>query len=163
MSSDRHLALMTLMNEIEAPSRTFQNCVRRASSTETDSAPNLAAIERGNAALDDIETAVRAWVAAHPEQTPERLPEGFRRDTVIAVKCAVCAYEYDEDESYTVHFDSVKQATDSVRDAGWTVLSDGRVICQSDDAEHQALLDELMPPEPVMQVPGQIALADPAV
>jgi len=71
MTSDRHLALMTLMNEIEAPSRTFQNCVRRASRTETDSAPNLAAIERGNAALDDIETAVRRWVANNrPEPRP---------------------------------------------------------------------------------------------
>lgn len=67
MTSDRHLALMNLMNEVEAPSRTYRNCVRRAASTETDSPQNLAAIERGHAALDDIEQAVRLWVAAHPD------------------------------------------------------------------------------------------------
>jgi hypothetical protein len=162
MTTDRHLALMALMNEIEAPARTYRHCVTRAANTSSTSPQYAAAVERGNAALDDIETAVRTWIAAHPDQTPETLPEGFRRDTAIAVKCAVCEYEYDEDESYTVHFESVKQATDSVRDAGWTVLSDGRVICHGDDPEHQALLDALMPPEPVMQVPGQIALTDPS-
>ena len=164
MTSDRHLALMALMREVTTPAKTFEHCVRRAASTETDSDANLAAIERGNAALDDIEEAVRRWVAANPEQTPETLPDGFRRDTVIAVKCAVCEYEYDEDESYIVHFDSVKQASESVRDAGWTALSDGRVICQSDDDEHQALLDALMPPEPVTQTRGQLDLdGNPAV
>lgn len=67
MTTDRHLALMALMNEIEAPAKAYQHCVRRAAQTLTDSPANLAAIDRGNAALDDIEQAVRRWVAAHPE------------------------------------------------------------------------------------------------
>lgn len=67
MTSDRHLNLMALMRDIEEPSKTYRRSVRLAASTETDSPANLAAIERGNAALDDIERAVRAWVAAHPE------------------------------------------------------------------------------------------------
>lgn len=158
MTSDRHLALMDLMREIEQPSAVYRRSVRLAASTATDTPANSRAIDSGKQALDDIEQAVRRWTAEHPEHPEKPLPAGFRRDTVIAVKCAVCEYEYDEDESYTVHFDSVKQATDAVRDAGWTALSDGRVLCQNDDPEHQALLDALMPPEPVTQTPGQIAL-----
>ena len=65
------------------------------------------------------------------------LPDGFRRDVVVAVQCSVCEYEYDEDESATFYFDSVKRATDAVKDAGWTSLADGRVICGSDDEEHR--------------------------
>jgi hypothetical protein len=163
MTSNRHLNLMALMNELDGPTKAFNRSVRLAASTATDTPANSRAIDSGKQALDDIDTAVRRWVTAHPEETAETLPEGFRRDTVTAVKCAACEYEYDEDESYTVHFESVELATEAVRDAGWTVLSDGRVICQADDPEHQALIDALMPPEPVAQVPGQIALTDPAV
>ena len=112
------------------------------------------------AAWDSLKHAqLRQYLAEHLALAIEpELPAGFRHEHVVAARCAVCEYEYDEDESYTVHFDSVKQATDTVRDAGWTALSDGRVLCQNDDPEHQALLDALMPPEPVTQVPGQLEL-----
>ncbi|MFF7310530.1 hypothetical protein [Streptomyces sp. NPDC008137] len=66
MTSDRHLALMGLMNEIIAPSRTYQQCVRRASAASSISPQYDAAVKRGNAALDDIEEAVRRWVAKYP-------------------------------------------------------------------------------------------------
>jgi hypothetical protein len=68
MTSDRHLALMTLVREITAPAKTYEHCVRRAAAAPTDSPEYTAAVERGNAALDDIEQAVRRWVAKHPEQ-----------------------------------------------------------------------------------------------
>lgn len=158
MTSDRHLALMALMREVEEPTRTYQRSVRLAGALGSNTPQWDIAVNKGNTALDEIETAVRRWTTEHPEQTAETLPDGFRRDTCVAVKCAVCDYEYDEDECYTAHFTSVKQATDTVRDAGWTVLSDGRVLCQSDDDEHQALLDALMPPEPTSQVTGQLDL-----
>jgi hypothetical protein len=68
MTSDRHLALMALMNEITTPTKTYDRCVRRAAAALTDSPEYNAAVERGNAALDAIEHAVRRWVAKHPEQ-----------------------------------------------------------------------------------------------
>jgi hypothetical protein len=77
------------------------------------------------------------------------LPSGFTRSSMISVSCACCEYTYDEDESNTLLFDSVKDATRAVKDAGWTVLADGRVLCDSDDADHQALRP---PPRPA-QVP----------
>jgi hypothetical protein len=86
------------------------------------------------------------------------LPAGFTRGSFISVSCACCGYTYDEDETYTVFFDSIEEATRAVKDIGWTVLEDGRVLCDPDDADHQALLP---PPRPE-QVPmcdGQQELA----
>jgi hypothetical protein len=77
MTTDRHLALMTLMNEITAPAKTYDHCVRRAAAALSDSPEYNAAVERGNAALEDIEDAVRRWVAKHPEQTASPLPDNF--------------------------------------------------------------------------------------
>lgn len=70
MTTDRHLALMALMNDIEEPAKTYQRCVRLAAALASNSAQWDAAVEKGNAALDEIELAVRAWTAKHPEQAP---------------------------------------------------------------------------------------------
>jgi hypothetical protein len=67
MTSDRILALMALMNEVEKPSNAYWRAVRRAAETLTDSPENDQAQARGNAALLEIDQAVRAWVAKHPE------------------------------------------------------------------------------------------------
>jgi len=67
MSSARILALMALMNDVKKPTGTYWRAVTRASQTFTDSDENKAAIDRGNAALLEIEQAVRAWVAKYPE------------------------------------------------------------------------------------------------
>jgi hypothetical protein len=67
MTTDRHLALMTLMREIEDPTRTYQRSVRLAAALGSNTPQWDTAVEKGNAALDDIEQAVRRWVAAHPE------------------------------------------------------------------------------------------------
>jgi hypothetical protein len=64
---------------------------------------------------------------------------------MVSVSCACCQYTYDEDESNTLLFDSVEDARAAVKDAGWTVLEDGRVLCDADDAEHQELR---LPPRP---------------
>ncbi|MDX3455082.1 hypothetical protein PV396_24595 [Streptomyces sp. ME02-8801-2C] len=64
------------------------------------------------------------------------LPAGFRTAVVIAVKCAVCEYQFDEDQSYTVHFDTLAEAHQVLRDHGWTVLADGRAVCDSDGPDH---------------------------
>ncbi|MFF7485598.1 hypothetical protein ACFZBC_08880 [Streptomyces luteogriseus] len=68
MTSDRHLALMALMNEITAPAKTYDNCIRRAGAASSNSPQYDAAVERGNAALDDIEQAVRLWVETNAPQ-----------------------------------------------------------------------------------------------
>ncbi|MFF9271108.1 hypothetical protein [Streptomyces rochei] len=68
MTSDRHLALMALMREITAPAKTYERCVRRAAAASSTSPEHDKAVALGNSALDDIERAVRYWVAEHPEQ-----------------------------------------------------------------------------------------------
>lgn len=67
MTSDRHLALMALMREVTTPARTFDRCVSRAAGLPTGSPRHDKAVALGNSALDDIEQAVRRWVAAHPD------------------------------------------------------------------------------------------------
>ncbi|MEU4170989.1 hypothetical protein AB0F46_29430 [Streptomyces sp. NPDC026665] len=117
-----------------------------------------AAIERARklatqwAVLRAYGGAARELRAVLDDQEPNVLPTGFRPDTVVAVKCAVCEYEFDEDESYTVHFLSVEHAHQSLRDHGWTILDDGRAVCDHDDAEHLALLPPVDDPsEPVAE------------
>ena len=82
---------------------------------------------------------VRGDIFAETYEPAVPLPGGFRSEQLVAVKCATCEYEYDEDESYTCYFNSVEQATTCVRDAGWTVLKDGRVLCPADDEDHAEL------------------------
>jgi hypothetical protein len=81
----------------------------------------------------------------------------IREHACITVACDVCKYAYDEDE-YTAHFTSLDDARKVLSGTGWTITADRKVFCTSSDMEHQAALDALMPPEPVMQVPGQLAL-----
>jgi hypothetical protein len=82
------------------------------------------------------------------------LPAGFSRSSMVSVSCACCGYTYDEDETHTVLFDSIEEATRAVKDVGWTVLEDGRVLCDPDDADHQALLPPAKP-EPIPVSEGQ--------
>lgn len=67
MSSARILALMALMNDTKRAQGAYWRAVTRAAQTFTGSTQNDAAIERGNAALLEIEGTVRQWVADHPE------------------------------------------------------------------------------------------------
>ena len=79
----------------------------------------------------------------------------IREHTCITVACDVCKYAYDEDE-YTAHFADLDEARKALTGTGWTITADRKVFCTADDPDHQAALDALMPPEPVMQVPGQL-------
>lgn len=81
----------------------------------------------------------------------------IRDHTCITVACDICKYAYDEDE-YTAHFADLAEARKAIEDSGWTITADGKVFCGADDPEHQDALDALMPPEPVTQVPGQLAI-----
>lgn len=81
----------------------------------------------------------------------------IREHACITIACDVCNYRYDEDE-YTAHFADLDEARKALTGTGWTVTADRKVFCASDDIEHQAALDALMPPEPVMQVIGQLGL-----
>ena len=78
--------------------------------------------------------------------------------TCITVACDVCKYAYDEDESYTVHFDTVDQARTILHPEGWLITADRKVFCASGDIEHQAAIAALMPTEPTTEIPGQLAL-----
>lgn len=81
----------------------------------------------------------------------------IREHACITLACDVCKYVYDEDE-YVAHFANLDEARKALTETGWTVTADRKIFCATDDTEHQAALDELMPPEPVMQAPGQLDL-----
>ncbi|MFD3646347.1 hypothetical protein ACFWUT_23485 [Streptomyces cyaneofuscatus] len=70
---------------------------------------------------------------------PAQLPDGITAHNCVTLKCPLCGYFHDEDEGYTVHFDSVAEAQNIAHSHEWRVLADGRVICPSDDEDHQAL------------------------
>ena len=137
MTSDRHLALMALMRELEEPTRTYNRSVRLAGALASNTDQWDTAISKGGAALDVIETTVRAWIAKHPEPEPA-LPGGFERKTCVTVACAVCGYPYDEAE-FTMHFPSAAEASSHVVGDGWDELKDGRVLCMRGDDRHDEL------------------------
>lgn len=73
MTTERHIAVMSLMNDIEAPTKTYRSALRKAWRTATDSDENKAAKSKGNTALEEIESTVREWVANHPQTDADRL------------------------------------------------------------------------------------------
>lgn len=75
--------------------------------------------------------------------------------TCLAIACDICGNGYEPDD-YAVHFRDLAEARDCTRREGWTITSDGKVICATGDEPHEAAIDALMPPEPVMQVSGQL-------
>jgi hypothetical protein len=77
--------------------------------------------------------------------------------TCLTLTCDICGLAYHPDD-YTVHFRNIPEARDCTRREGWAITADRKVICATEDTDHQAALDALMPPEPVMQAPGQLAL-----
>lgn len=79
MTTERHIAVMSLMNDIEAPTKTYRSALRKAWRTATDSAENNAAKDKGNTALEEIEGIVRDWVANHPQTDADRLQAAARR------------------------------------------------------------------------------------
>lgn len=79
-----------------------------------------------------------------------------RTHACLTVICDVCGEKYQPD-GYTVHFANLTEARDLTRAEGWTITADRKAVCGTEDGDHQAALDALMPPEPVMQAPGQLA------
>lgn len=77
------------------------------------------------------------------------------------VMCDVCRAEYTDPETEAVvYFPDETIAEQIVRDDRWMVLArhlPERFVCPVDDAQHRKFVDSLMPPEPMVQVPGQIA------
>ncbi|MGC4925595.1 hypothetical protein [Streptomyces sp. DT117] len=80
------------------------------------------------------------------------------------ITCDICCTEYvDPETEEPVWFADVTAAEQTACATGWAVLARDlteRHICPADDDAHRAHFDALMPPEPVMQVPGQLALDD---
>lgn len=81
----------------------------------------------------------------------------IKTHTCLTLVCNVCGHTFSPDD-YDVHFPDLAAARSSAADLGWVVTADTIVICHTQDGEHQKCLDALMPPEPVMQVPGQLGL-----
>ncbi|MFM9602713.1 3'-5' exonuclease [Streptomyces turgidiscabies] len=128
-----------------------------------DLAASMAAIKRASK-LATHWAVLRAYGGAATElraalggQEPSILPGGFTAETCVTVKCVVCEYEFDEDDSHIVHFEDLDTAHATLRGYDWTVLADGSAICPDDDAEHQALRGPGDDPSTPVS-PGQTAL-----
>jgi len=81
----------------------------------------------------------------------------IKTHTCLTLTCDVCGESYEPDD-YSVHFADLAEARDCTRAEGWTVTFDRKVVCGTDDAKHQVFMDALLPPEPVIQIPGQFGL-----
>lgn len=126
-------------------------------------ATSKAAIERASK-LATQWAVLRAYGGAATElratlggREPDSLPSGFSLDTCVVAQCAVCDYEFDEDESHTIHFEDLDTAHATLRTYSWTVLADGRAICLDEDSEHQELRETADAPSQAV-IPGQTAL-----
>ncbi|MGW4786155.1 hypothetical protein [Streptomyces sp. NPDC004230] len=77
----------------------------------------------------------------------------------LIVLCDVCEkpltdFEFDA----PVHFAAADEAIKLARHYRWSVVLRDQFVCPERDADHQAFLDALLPPEPVSQIPGQLGL-----
>lgn len=84
------------------------------------------------------------------------------RQHCYVVTCDVCHTEYTDPETEgAVWFADETSAETTIRNDRWVVLARDlptRLICPEDDDAHRTHIDALMPPEPVMQIPGQLGL-----
>ncbi|MEU3386317.1 hypothetical protein [Streptomyces albidoflavus] len=87
---------------------------------------------------------------------------GLHSRICYVATCDVCRTDYlDPETEAVVWFADVTTAEQIVRANGWVTLArdlPDRLICPQDDDAHRACIDALMPPEPVMQIPGQLGL-----
>lgn len=76
--------------------------------------------------------------------------------------CDVCDETLtDFDTESTLHFDDETTAEQIAQHSKWLVLprtSILRLVCPTEDEQHRAAINALLPPEPVTQIPGQLAL-----
>ncbi|MFK0182353.1 hypothetical protein ACIQVR_41085 [Streptomyces xanthochromogenes] len=74
----------------------------------------------------------------------------------LSVLCDACGETLVNEDDCVMHLQTLAEAVTVARAMDWYVLHGPRFVCRERDAAHQALLDELMPPEP--QMSGQIAI-----
>ncbi|MEV7600474.1 hypothetical protein AB0O91_24175 [Kitasatospora sp. NPDC089797] len=78
--------------------------------------------------------------------------------------CEVCGTAYGSAPVFecAAYFTTREAAVEAVHaDPDWLVTTDGRVIClDTDDPDHQAALDTLMPPAPAAVCDDQLPLLD---
>ncbi|MFF7022980.1 hypothetical protein ACFY97_18505 [Streptomyces klenkii] len=81
----------------------------------------------------------------------------FMTHSCVAVRCDGCGNDLDDE--YVVHCATEDEARGLARSAaGWRVFSTGEVLCPERDADHQVVIDRLMPPEPQIPITGQLTI-----
>ena len=74
----------------------------------------------------------------------------------ITVACNACGEQLkDEEDGSVLHFSKVLGAVKYTESGDWVVSVDGYAVCGTTDAEHQAALDAMLPPEPAPVIDGQ--------
>ena len=76
--------------------------------------------------------------------------------TVYTVTCDACPAVLGEDDDGTL-YPNPAELPATARAHGWTVIGN-EYLCPTRDEAHQQIVDQAMPPEPVFQVPGQLAV-----
>lgn len=81
----------------------------------------------------------------------------LRPTTCHTVHCDVCAEPLRDEDELTLHVADPATAAQAVRLYGWPVAGHAW-ICPETDADHQAALDALLPPEPQPWCDGQMEI-----
>lgn len=74
----------------------------------------------------------------------------------FVVACDVCRTHLLDDEEQPMFFRSFDDAQATVRAERWYLLPDSRTVCRTTDAEHQAAVDDALPPAPTLVPDGQL-------
>lgn len=82
----------------------------------------------------------------------------IEKHTSVTVACDVCRTEWESSfiAGAPEHFADAAEARSALARSGWVITAAGIVLCDTSDAAHRAELVTLMPPEPVIQLPGQL-------
>ncbi|MFE2914207.1 hypothetical protein [Kitasatospora indigofera] len=76
--------------------------------------------------------------------------------TFYTASCDVCGS--DDTDDVIPLFDTPNAAADDARTCRWLITADHQAICPTQDDQHRAALDDLLPPEPDIEIGGQLRL-----
>ena len=79
-----------------------------------------------------------------------------------SLHCDVCAAELTGDDGGPWWFTDFVEARLCALVMRWIVTADQHAICDTTDTAHAAAITALMPPEPVIEVQGQLTLGEDA-
>jgi hypothetical protein len=80
--------------------------------------------------------------------------------TVVALACDACGTPLVDHDDAQIWFRDLLDARRTASTSGWITTQAGDVVCPGTTQEHRDAVAALLPPEPVIEVEGQLALDD---